>query len=49
MNELDIKTSYGTIHVYRKGNGRKNLVLIHGSGCDNAMLSWFEVIQNFNN
>ena len=24
MNELDIKTSYGTIHVYRKGNGRKN-------------------------
>ncbi len=26
MNELDIKTSYGTIHVYRKGNGRKNLV-----------------------
>lgn len=48
MNELDIKTSYGTIHVYRKGKGRKNLVLLHGSGCDNAMLSWFEVIQSFN-
>lgn len=48
MDELDIKTSYGTIHVYRKGNGCKKLVLLHGSGCDNAKLSWFEVMQSFN-
>lgn len=47
MNELDIKTSYGTIHVYKKGIGPKNLILLHGSGCDNAMLSWSEVIQQF--
>ena len=48
MNELDIATSYGTIHVYKKGNGRKIVILLHGGGCDNAMLSWSEVIQNFN-
>lgn len=47
MNEFDIETSYGAIHVYRKGSGSKNLVLLHGSGCDNAMLSWFEVMQSF--
>ena len=48
MNELDIATSYGAIHVYKKGNGLKTIILLHGSGCDNAMLSWSEVIQNFN-
>ena len=48
MNELDIATSYGTIHVYTKGDGRKTIILLHGGGCDNAMLSWSEVIQNFN-
>lgn len=48
MQELTIKTLYGTIHVYKKGTGHKNVILLHGSGCDNAMLSWSEVIQNFN-
>ena len=48
MNELDIKTLYGTIHVYKKGTGHKNVILLHGSGCDNAKLSWFEVMQSFN-
>lgn len=48
MNELDIKTSHGTIHVYKKGKGHKNLILLHGSGCDNAMLSWLEVMKSFN-
>ena len=24
------------------------MILLHGGGCDNAMLSWSEVIQNFN-
>lgn len=49
MNELDIKTSFGTIHIYKKGTGQKNVVLLHGAGCDNAMLSWREVIKCFNN
>lgn len=48
MNEVDIKTLYGTIHIYKKGNGCKNLILLHGSGCDNAKLSWLEVMQSFN-
>ena len=48
MDELDIKTSYGTIHVYRSGKGSQNVLLLHGSGCDNAMLSWSEVMQSFN-
>ena len=48
MNGLDIETTYGTIHVYKKGTGNKKLVLLHGSGCDNAMLSWCEVMEAFN-
>ena len=48
MKESDVKTSFGTIHVYRNGNGRKNVILLHGSGCDNAMLSWSEVMNSFN-
>ena len=47
MNEFDIKTSYGMLHVYQKGAGRKTIILLHGSGCDNAMLSWHEVMQSF--
>lgn len=49
MIELDIKTFAGNIHIYKKGTGNKNIILLHGSGCDNAILSWFEVMQNFNN
>lgn len=48
MDELNIKTSYGNIHVYKKGEGYKKIVLLHGSGCDNAMISWSEVMQEFN-
>lgn len=45
--ESDYRVTEGTIHVYHKGSGSKNVVLIHGSGCDCAMLSWKEVIKCF--
>jgi len=47
MEQQIIKTTYGNICVYKKGIGEQSVVLIHGSGCDNAMLSWTEVIQEF--
>ena len=42
-----IKTKYGNIAVYRKGAGKKNVLLLHGAGCDSAMLSWREVCNAF--
>ncbi|MDY3791125.1 MAG: alpha/beta hydrolase [Oscillospiraceae bacterium] len=47
MEELDIKTTRGNIHVYKQGNGEKKIILLHGSGCDSAMLSWREVMGHF--
>ena len=47
MKELYVTTSYGTVHLYKHGNGPKPLILLHGSGCDNAMLSWREVMHKF--
>ena len=47
MEEFDIKTSRGKIHVYKQGNGEKRIILLHGSGCDSAMLSWREVMEHF--
>lgn len=47
MEELDIKTTHGNIHVYKQGNGEKKIILLHGSGCDSAMLSWREVMGHF--
>lgn len=47
MEELDIKTTYGNLHVYKQGSGEKKMILLHGSGCDSAMLSWREVMGNF--
>ena len=47
MNEQYIFTSYGTVHLYSRGHGPKPLVLLHGAGCDNAMLSWREVMELF--
>ena len=47
MEELDIKTTRGNIHVYKQGNGEKKIILLHGSGCDCAMLSWREVMGKF--
>ena len=42
-----IKTKYGNIAVYKKGAGRKNVLLLHGAGCDSTMLSWREVFNAF--
>ena len=47
MEELDVKTTRGNIHVYKQGNGEKKIILLHGSGCDSAMLSWREVMGKF--
>lgn len=47
MKKQHIATSYGTIHLYSTGSGPKPLVLLHGAGCDNAMLSWREVMETF--
>ncbi|MDO5133688.1 MAG: alpha/beta hydrolase [Eubacteriales bacterium] len=45
-NEV-VKTQYGNIAVYKKGTGKKAVLLLHGAGCDSAMLSWREVFNIF--
>ena len=47
MKEFDVTTAYGKIHVYQKGTGKRKVVLLHGSGCDNAMLAWAEAVVQF--
>lgn len=47
MKEFTLSTHYGTVHLYQQGTGPKPLVLLHGAGCDNAMLSWREVMGAF--
>lgn len=47
ITQTYITTSYGKIHLYTKGNGNRKVLLLHGSGCDSAMLSWHEVINYF--
>ncbi len=42
-----IKTKYGNIAAYKKGNGTKTVLLLHGAGCDSTMLSWKEVFDTF--
>ena len=42
-----IKTQYGNIAVYKKGNGAKKVLLLHGAGCDSTKLSWKEVFHTF--
>ncbi len=42
-----IKTQYGNIAAYKKGTGKKTVLLLHGGGCDNTMLSWKEVFNTF--
>ncbi len=44
-NEFDVKTTYGTLHVYQKGCGKNIVLLLHGGGADSAMLSWREVLE----
>ena len=40
-----IQTELGDIAAYKKGAGEKTLLLLHGAGCDSAMLSWREVFN----
>lgn len=47
LKEQYISTSYGTIHIYSKGSGPKTLILLHGAGCDNALLSWHKIMETF--
>ncbi len=45
MESFDVKTTYGNVRVYKKGAGPKKLLLLHGAGCDHAMLTWREVME----
>ena len=45
MYQQDIETSFGKVRVYTKGIGKKTLLLLHGAGCDSAMLSWRETME----
>ncbi len=45
MDQFDIETSCGRVRVYRRGGGSEKLVLLHGEGCDSAMLSWRGVME----
>ncbi len=47
MEIVRIPTTYGKLNLYRKGNGLRTILLLHGGGCDSAMLSWREVMQEF--
>lgn len=42
-----IKSQYGNIASYKKGAGKKTVLLLHGAGCDSTMLSWREVFNTF--
>lgn len=42
-----ITTQYGNIAAYKKGTGKKTVLLLHGAGCDSTMLSWKEVFDSF--
>lgn len=45
MEQFDIETCCGKVRIYKRGNGKKKLLLLHGAGCDSAMLSWREVME----
>ena len=47
MNIERIPLSYRgkTIMTYRCGTGNDVVVLLHGSGCDHALLSWDGVLD----
>ena len=47
MEQLDVKTTQGRIRVYKNGSGTRKILLLHGGGCDSAMLSWREVMDRF--
>lgn len=45
MEQFDVETSCGRVRVHKKGIGNKKLVLLHGAGCDNAMMTWRETME----
>lgn len=45
MEQFNINTICGKVRVYKKGIGEKKLLLLHGAGCDSAMLSWRETME----
>ncbi len=47
MKEILVQTTNGAIQVYSSGTGSQPIVLLHGSGCDHAMLSWGKMIPLF--
>ena len=47
MQQLKIQTTYGTMRVFKKGAGDKIVLLLHGAGSDHALLSWREVLGQF--
>lgn len=47
MKQTDVRTSHGPVRVYASGGGPRPVLLLHGSGCDSAMLSWREVMSCF--
>ncbi len=47
MKEIAVQTSFGFVQVYCSGNGPQPIVLLHGSGCDHAMLTWGKMMPLF--
>lgn len=45
MEHFFLETTYGKVNCYKSGAGEKKLVLLHGAGCDNARLSWQDVME----
>ncbi len=45
MEQFDVDTLYGNVRVYKKGAGERKLLLLHGAGCDHAMLTWRGVME----
>lgn len=45
MEQFNINTICGKVRVYKKGIGEKKLLLLHGAGCDSAMLTWRETME----
>lgn len=45
MEQLDFKYQNYNVAAYKNGSGPIKILFLHGSGLDNAMLSWKEVME----
>lgn len=45
MEQFDLDTTHGRVRIYKKGLGEKKLLLVHGEGCDHAMLTWRDTME----